>query len=77
MTLQVNDDIILHFLCGHFSGPEGMIDTCGKTMQIGTMDRGFPVGVAGVISFSECLVHHIYVSGSSFAVLEARKVNGK
>jgi len=77
MTLQVADDIILQFLCGQFSGPEGMNDTCEKMMHIGTMDRGFPVGVAGVISFSECLVCHIYGSGHSFAVLEAREVNGK
>jgi len=54
-----------------------MNDTRGKTMHIGTMDRGFTVGVAGVISFSECLVHHIYGSGPSFAVLEAGEVNGK
>jgi len=60
-----------------FSGPEGMSDTCGKTMRIGTMDRGFPVVVAGVISFSECLVHHMHGSGPSFAVLEAGEVNGK
>jgi hypothetical protein len=50
-----------------------MNDICGKTMHMGTMGRGFPVDVAGVISFSECLVYH----GPSFAVLEAGEVNGK
>jgi len=54
-----------------------MNDTCGKTMHMGTMGRGFLVDVAGVISFSECLVHHISGSGPSFAVLEAEEVNGK
>lgn len=62
---------------GDSSGPEGMNDTCGKMKHMGTMDRGFPVDVAGVISFSECFVHHIFGSGPSFAVLEAEKVNGK
>jgi len=62
---------------GNSSGPEGLNDTCGKMMHMGTMDRGFPVDVAGVISFSECLVHHISGSGPSFAVLEAGEVNGK
>lgn len=62
---------------GDSSGPEGMNDTCGKMMHMGTMDRGFPVDLAGVISFAECLVHNICGSGHTVTVLEAGEVNGK
>jgi hypothetical protein len=40
---------------GDSSGPEGLNDSCGKMMHMGTMDRGFPVDVVGVISFYNAL----------------------
>jgi hypothetical protein len=53
-TLRTSTSDISEHNVDDFLGPEEMNDTCGKTMHVGTMDRGFTLLVHIFVTRVSC-----------------------